>query len=42
MKSLKKIIDEKDKYEQINENIKNMRDANGVDKENSVLNKGKN
>ena len=42
MKSLKKIIDEKDKYEQINENIKNMRDANDVDKENSVLNKGKN
>ena len=37
-----KSIDEKDKYKQINENFENMRDANDVDTENSVLNKGKN
>ena len=38
----KKIIDEKDKYEQIKENIKNTRGVNDVDTEYSALNKSNN
>ena len=38
----KKIIDEKEKYEQIKENIKNTKSINEVDTENTTLNKENN
>ena len=38
----KKIIDEKEKYEQIKENIKNTRSINEVDTEDAALNKENN
>ena len=38
----KKTIDEKEKYEQIKENIKNTKSINEVDTENTALNKENN
>ena len=41
-KEFKNIVDEKEKYEQIKESIKNTKSINEVDKKNTALNKENN